>query len=68
MSKKLFIFLFLLIALPVFADDNPFRDEVINELPPELPSVQQISWFVSSKVGHLIQKLLLRLVKLYHLT
>lgn len=40
MSKKLFIFLFLLIALPVFADDNPFRDEVINELPPELPSVQ----------------------------
>ena len=40
MSKKLFIFLFLLIALPVFADDNPFRDDVINELPPELPSVQ----------------------------
>ena len=40
MSKKLFIFLFLLIALPVFADDNPFRDDVINELPPELPAVQ----------------------------
>jgi len=40
MNKKLFIFLFILIAFPAFADDNPFRDEVINELPPELPSVQ----------------------------
>lgn len=36
MNKKLLIFLFLLMALPVFADDSPFRDEVINELPPTL--------------------------------
>ncbi len=40
MNKKLFIFLFILIAIPAFADDSPFRDEVINELPPELPAVQ----------------------------
>ena len=36
MNKKLLIFIFLLMALPVFADDSPFRDEVINELPPTL--------------------------------
>lgn len=33
MNKKLFIFTFLLIASPVFADENPFRNEVINGLP-----------------------------------
>ncbi|MCD7878751.1 MAG: TolC family protein [Candidatus Gastranaerophilales bacterium] len=30
MKKKLFILLFLLAASPVFADENPFRDDVIN--------------------------------------
>jgi outer membrane protein TolC len=30
MNKKLFIFVFLLMASPVFAEDNPFRDEVIS--------------------------------------
>ncbi len=40
MNKKLFIFMFLLLANPVFAVDNPFRDEVVNELPPALPSVE----------------------------
>lgn len=40
MNKKLFIFMFLVMASPVFADDNPFRDEVINELPPTLSAVK----------------------------
>lgn len=40
MNKKLFIFMFLLLASPVFANDNPFREEIINELPPVLPSVE----------------------------
>lgn len=40
MNKKLFIFMFLIMASPVFAVENPFRDEVINELPPTL-EVQQ---------------------------
>lgn len=40
MNKKLFIFMFLLVAGPAFAVDNPFRDEVINELPPTLTEVQ----------------------------
>ena len=40
MNKKIFIFTFLLIASPVFAADNPFRDEVINELPPSLTNVE----------------------------
>ena len=40
MNKKIFIFTFLLIASPVFAADNPFRDEVINELPPSLTGVE----------------------------
>ncbi len=30
MSKKLFILMFILMAMPVFADDNPFRDDVVN--------------------------------------
>ena len=41
MNKKLFIFMFLLMASPVFAQENPFRDEVINELPPTLNEVQE---------------------------
>lgn len=40
MNKKLFIFMFLVMASPVFANDNPFRDEVINELPPALSEVK----------------------------
>ncbi len=40
MNKKVFILMFLLIASPVFADDSPFRDEVIDELPPSLTEVQ----------------------------
>ncbi|MBQ8886850.1 MAG: TolC family protein [Candidatus Gastranaerophilales bacterium] len=40
MNKKLFIFMFLVMASPVFANDNPFRDEVINELPPTLTEVK----------------------------
>ncbi len=37
MNGKLLIVLFMLVTLPAFADDSPFRDEVINELPPQLP-------------------------------
>ena len=40
MNKKLFIFMFLVMASPVLASDNPFRDEVINELPPTLTEVK----------------------------
>ena len=40
MNKKLFIFMFLVMASPVLANDNPFRDEVINELPPTLTEVK----------------------------
>ena len=40
MNKKLFIFMFLVMASPAFAIDNPFREEVINELPPTLPKVE----------------------------
>ncbi len=40
MNKKLFILMFLIMASPVFADDSPFRDEVINELPPSVNTVQ----------------------------
>ena len=40
MNKKLFIFMFLVMASPAFAIDNPFREEVINELPPTLPVVE----------------------------
>ncbi len=40
MNKKLFIFMFLIMASPAFADDNPFRDDVINEIPPSLSDVK----------------------------
>ncbi len=37
MNKKLFILMFLIMASPVFAeDDNPFRDIYVPELPPHL--------------------------------
>ncbi len=40
MNKKVFILMFLLIASPVFADDSPFRDEVVNEAVPTLTEAQ----------------------------
>ncbi len=40
MNKKLFILIVLIISNPVFADENPFREEVINELPPDIVQVQ----------------------------
>ena len=40
MNKKLFILMFLIMASPVFANDNPFRDEVINEQTPSLIGVE----------------------------
>ncbi len=48
MNKKLFILMFLIMASPVFADDSPFRDEVIYEqLPPvevSMTPVQKVSF------------------------
>ena len=59
MNKKLFIFMFLIMASPVFAEDNPFRDDVINELPPSLsdvkPAVETKTTF-SQKVKNLFSK------------
>ena len=59
MNKKLFIFMFLIMASPVFADDNPFRDDVINELPPSLsdvkPAVETKTTF-SQKVKNFFSK------------
>ena len=40
MNKKLFIFMFLVMASPVFAIDNPFREEIVSEVPPTLPAVE----------------------------
>ena len=40
MNKKIFIFMFLVMASPVFAIDNPFREEVVSEVPPTLPAVE----------------------------
>lgn len=43
MNKKLFIFLFLLISGPVFADDVPFEDIYVDEAVPTLEEVQPVS-------------------------
>ncbi len=40
MNKKLFIFLFLLIASPAFADDTPHNDVYVEEAVPTLEQVQ----------------------------
>ena len=40
MNKKIFIFMFLVMASPAFAIDNPFREEVVSEVPPTLPAVE----------------------------
>ncbi len=40
MNKKLFIFMFLAIASPVFAIDNALKEEIVDELPPTLPAVE----------------------------
>ena len=40
MNKKIFIFTFLLMASSAFANDNPFRDEVVEERAPSLISVE----------------------------
>ena len=42
MNKKLFLVLFMMVVLPAFADDSPFRDEVVNELQPELSAVDTL--------------------------
>ena len=32
--------MFLVMASPVFAIDNPFREEIVSEVPPTLPAVE----------------------------
>ena len=56
MNKKLFIFMFLVMASPVFAIDNPFREEVINELPPTLPPVEAQKPSFTDKVKSLFTR------------
>ena len=56
MNKKLLIFLFLLMALPVFADDSPFRDEVINELPPILSEAAPAKTHFSDRFKKVFKK------------
>lgn len=56
MNKKLFIFMFLVMASPVFAIDNPFREEVINELPPTLPQVEAQKPSFTDKVKSLFTR------------
>lgn len=56
MNKKLLIFLFLLMALPVFADDSPFRDEVINELPPTLSEAAPAKTHFSDRFKKVFKK------------
>lgn len=43
MNKKLFIFLFLLIASPVFAEDAPLKDVYVDEAVPTLEEVQPVT-------------------------
>ena len=56
MNKKLLIFIFLLMALPVFADDSPFRDEVINELPPTLSEAAPAKTHFSDRFKNVFKK------------
>ena len=56
MNKKIFIFMFLVMASPVFAIENPFREEVINELPPTLPQVEAQKPSFTEKVKSLFAR------------
>lgn len=56
MNKKLLIFIFLLMALPVFADDSPFRDEVINELSPTLSEAAPAKTHFSDRFKNVFKK------------
>ncbi len=56
MNKKLLIFVFLLMTLPVFADDSPFRDEVINELPPTLSEAAPAKTHFSDRFKKVFKK------------
>ncbi len=49
MNKKLFIFLFLLVANPVFAAE-PLKDEVVKENEPVLEQIQPVTTPVKDKV------------------
>ncbi len=43
MNKKLIILLFIFMASPVFADDNPYREDIFTEQPPVLENIQNIN-------------------------
>lgn len=50
MNKKLFIIMFLLLASPVFASDNPINEEIINEVEPSIENVEMPKQTFSQKV------------------
>lgn len=56
MNKKLLIFIFLLTALPVFAGDSPFRDEVINENPPTLSEAAPAKTHFTDRLKNVFKK------------
>lgn len=56
MNKKLFIFMFLVMASPVFAIDNPFREEIVSEVPPTLPAVEAQKPSFTDKVKSLFTR------------
>ena len=56
MNKKIFIFMFLVMASPVFAIDNPFREEVVSEVPPTLPAVEVQKTSFTDKVKSLFTR------------
>ena len=56
MSKKLLILMFLIAMNPVFAEDNPYRDIFVEELPPRLPSEVQQTADTSKHKIHLFSR------------
>ncbi|MBE7704638.1 MAG: hypothetical protein E7Z90_02350 [Cyanobacteria bacterium SIG29] len=56
MNKKLFIIMFLLLASPVFASDNPINEEIINEAEPSIENVEMPKQTFSQKVKALFTR------------
>ena len=56
MNKKLFILMFLVLASQVFAVDNPYEVEVINEAAPTLPVVEVQKTSFTDKVKSLFTR------------
>ncbi len=56
MNKKLFIFMFLVMASPVFASDTPLKDEVVIEKEPVIEEVQVEKQSFVQKVKDIFSK------------